>query len=118
MRDIQEMEKLHKEARDLYEELKASDKELKIVTTELEKLSKQKEFLLAEGAEYDKIKARMDLQFQGSKAALSNDSKKRAAYTEELDRLRKDIHKSHKALDKIQPEFTKAQQREQEVKEK
>lgn len=111
------MEKLHKEAQDVYEELKASDKELKAVTADLEKLTKQKEFLQAEAAEYDKIKARMDLQFQGSKAALSNDSKKRSNYMDELNTLKKEIAKSQKALDRLQPEFAKAQKREQEVKE-
>lgn len=112
------MEKLHKESRELYEEHKAADKELKVVTAELEKLTKQKEFLETEAAEYDKIKARMDLQFQGSKAALSSDSKKRSAYMDELNALKKEIAKSNKALDKLQPEFAKAQQKEQDVKEK
>jgi chromosome segregation ATPase len=112
------MEKLHKTSRELYDELKGADRELKLVTTELEKLTKQKEFLQTEGAEYDKIKARMDLQFRGSKAALTSDSKKRSAYLDELSSLKKEIAKSQKTLDKIQPKFAKAQQQEQEAKEK
>eukprot|EP01127_Copromyxa_protea_P019957 TRINITY_DN6581_c0_g1_i2.p1 TRINITY_DN6581_c0_g1~~TRINITY_DN6581_c0_g1_i2.p1 ORF type:complete len:642 (-),score=188.91 TRINITY_DN6581_c0_g1_i2:1326-3023(-) len=112
------MEQLHKQASELYDELKASDRELKIVTTELDKLTKRKSFLQAEGAEYDKIKARMDLQLQGSKATLSNDSKKRSTYLDELAVLKKEIIKAQKAIEKIQPDFAKAQQEEQDIQEK
>lgn len=116
--DIEKMEELHKSSRQYYSDLKTADRDLKSAQLELEKLNQEKDFIQAELSDLQKKKAQIDLILNSSKATSSADAQKRKAYVEELKKLRSDIEASKKKLDKIQPDFLKAQQEESAQSEK
>lgn len=112
------MGNLHKQSKNMHEDLKTAEKELKSMHTELEKLRKEKDFVLADLSELQKKKAQLDLKVNQSTTAVSLDAKKQKEYTQELISLKKEIAKAKKQLDTIQPNFEAAVKKEHEAQER
>lgn len=118
LRDIQEMGNLHKQSKNMHEELKTAEKDLKSMYTELEKLRKEKDFVLTDLSELQKKKAQLDLKVNQSTNTVTIDAKKQKEYTQELIGLKKDIAKAKKQLDNLQPNYVAAVKKEQDARER
>lgn len=118
MRDIDEMAALHKNSKITHEELKVAEKELKNMNVELEKLRKEKDFVQTDVADLQKKKAQLDLKVNQSTSVVTIDAKKQKEYALELVGLKKDIAKAKKDLDAMQPKYTTAVKKEQEIRER
>jgi predicted nucleic acid-binding Zn-ribbon protein len=118
LRDITEMANLHKNSKSLHDELKSAEKELKNMHVELEKLKKEKDFVQTDLLDLQKKKAQLDLKVNQSSSVVSIDAKKQKEYAQELSGLKKEIAKAKKQLDSLQPNYSAAVKKEQEIRER
>jgi structural maintenance of chromosome 3 (chondroitin sulfate proteoglycan 6) len=118
MRDISEMATLHKHSKNLHEELKTAEKDLKNLNVKHEKLKKEKDFVQTDLLDLQQKKAQLDLKVNQSTSVVSIDAKKQKEYAQELSGLKKEIAKAKKQLDSLQPNYTTAVKKEQDIRER